>query len=346
MSHGIFSTDLLSVGETRLTHALITGGAGFVGSHLAERLLKAGQTVTIIDDLSSGQYANIKHLEGDTNFHVVIEDIRNVQVMDRLGSECDVIYHLAAAVGVEKIINQPIATIEINIGGAEVVLKTAQRYRRKVLLASTSEVYGKGVRFPFTEDDDTLMGPTVRNRWSYAATKAIDEFLGLAYHREVGLSVVIFRLFNTVGPRQTGQYGMVLPRFVQAALAGKPIRVYGDGEQSRCFGNVYDVVEAIYGLSETPAAIGQVVNIGSQEEVSILQLAQRVKQRAGSESEIVFVPYDEAYGSGFEDFRRRVPSISKVQSMIEWEPITQLDDTIDQIIHYYREKMNDGGNLT
>ena len=294
----------------RLVHALITGGAGFVGSHLAERLLKAGQTVTIIDDLSSGQYANIKHLEGNPNFHVVIEDVRNVQVMDRLGSECDVIYHLAAAVGVEKIISQPIATIEINIGGTEVVLQTARRYRRKVLLASTSEVYGKGVRFPFTEDDDTLMGATVRNRWSYAATKAIDEFLALAYHKEAGLPVVIFRLFNTVGPRQTGQYGMVLPRFVQAALAGKPIRVYGDGEQSRCFGNVYDVIEAIYALSETPAAVGQVINIGSQEEVSILELARRVKARAESVSEIVFVPYEQAYDTGFEDFRRRVPSIS------------------------------------
>ena len=329
-----------------LTHALITGGAGFVGSHLTERLLKAGQTVTIIDDLSSGQYANIRHLEGNPNFHVVIEDIRNALVMDRLVSECDVIYHLAAAVGVEKIISQPIKTIEINIGGTEVVLQTARRYRKKVLLASTSEVYGKGVRFPFTEDDDTVMGATVKNRWSYASTKAIDEFLALAYYKEVQLPVVIFRLFNTVGPRQSGQYGMVLPRFVQAALAGKPIRVYGDGEQSRCFGNVFDVIEAIYQLSESPAAIGQVINIGSQEEVSILGLAQRVKERAGSTSEIVFVPYSEAYDSGFEDFRRRVPSISKIQAMIEWEPTTRLDETIDQIIHYYREKMNDGGNLT
>jgi UDP-glucose 4-epimerase len=337
---------LVFIKEKRLTHALITGGAGFIGSHLAERLLKAGQTVTIIDDLSTGQYANIRPLEANPNFHVVIEDIRNIQVMDRLGSECDVIYHLAAAVGVEKIISQPIDTIEINIGGTEAVLQTARRYQRKVLIASTSEVYGKGIRFPFSEDDDTVMGATVRNRWSYAATKAIDEFLALAYHKEVGLPVIIFRLFNTVGPRQSGQYGMVLPRFVQSALAGKPIRVYGDGEQSRCFGNVYDVIEAIYGLSESPAAIGQVVNIGSQEEVSILELARRVKQRAGSTSEIVFVPYEEAYESGFEDFRRRVPSISKIQSMIEWEPTTQLDETIDQIIHYYREKTNDGGNFT
>lgn len=329
-----------------LTQALITGGAGFIGSHLTERLLAAGQTVTIIDDLSTGRLANLAHLEGDARLRVVVEDIRNTQVMDRLVSECDVIYHLAAAVGVEKILSEPIATIEINIGGTEVVLKTARRYRKQVMLASTSEVYGKGVRFPFTEDDDTVMGATIRSRWSYATTKAIDEFLALAYHKEVGLPVVIFRLFNTVGPRQTGQYGMVLPRFVQAALAGKPIQVYGDGEQSRCFCNVHDAVEAIYGLSQMPSAVGQVFNVGSREEVSILELAQRVKARAGSESEIRLIPYTEAYEAGFEDFRRRVPNIAKIQSMIEWEPTTTLDETIDQIIHYYREKMNDGGNHT
>lgn len=329
-----------------LTQALITGGAGFIGSHLTERLLAAGQTVTIIDDLSTGRLANLAHLEGDARLRVVVEDIRNTQVMDRLVSECDVVYHLAAAVGVEKILSEPIATIEINIGGTEVVLKTARRYRKQVMLASTSEVYGKGVRFPFTEDDDTVMGATIRSRWSYATTKAIDEFLALAYHKEVGLPVVIFRLFNTVGPRQTGQYGMVLPRFVQAALAGKPIQVYGDGEQSRCFCNVHDAVEAIYGLSQMPSAVGQVFNVGSREEVSILELAKRVKARAGSESEIRLIPYTEAYEAGFEDFRRRVPNIAKIQSMIEWEPTTTLDETIDQIIHYYREKMNDGGNHT
>jgi len=329
-----------------LTQALITGGAGFIGSHLTERLLAAGQTVTIIDDLSTGRLANLAHLEGDARLRVVVEDIRNTQVMDRLVSECDVVYHLAAAVGVEKILSEPIATIEINIGWTEVVLKTARRYRKQVMLASTSEVYGKGVRFPFTEDDDTVMGATIRSRWSYATTKAIDEFLALAYHKEVGLPVVIFRLFNTVGPRQTGQYGMVLPRFVQAALAGKPIQVYGDGEQSRCFCNVHDAVEAIYGLSQMPSAVGQVFNVGSREEVSILELAKRVKARAGSESEIRLIPYTEAYEAGFEDFRRRVPNIAKIQSMIEWEPTTTLDETIDQIIHYYREKMNDGGNHT
>lgn len=329
-----------------MTHALITGGAGFIGSHLAEKLLADGYTVTIIDDLSTGRLENIAALETHAAFHSVIEDIRNLQVMDRLISECDVIFHMAAAVGVEKIISQPIATIEINIGGTEVVLRTARRYRKKVLLASTSEVYGKGVRFPFSEDDDTLMGPTIRSRWSYATTKAIDEFLGLAYHKEVGLPVIIFRLFNTVGPRQSGQYGMVLPRFVQSALAGKPINVYGDGEQSRCFCNVQDAVTAIIGLSQAADAAGQIFNIGSQEEVSILELAQRVKARAGSESDIRFVPYDQAYETGFEDFRRRLPNVAKIQAAIAWQPTTTLNETIDQIIHDYREKTNDGGNHT
>jgi UDP-glucose 4-epimerase len=263
--------------------------------------------------------------------------------MDRLVSECDVIYHLAAAVGVQKIISQPIATIEINIGGTEVVLQTARRYRKKVLIASTSEVYGKGVRFPFSEDDDRLMGPTSRSRWSYAASKAIDEFLALAYHKEIGLPVVIFRLFNTVGPRQTGQYGMVLPRFVQAALKNQPIQVYGDGQQSRCFCNVRDVVEGIYGLADSPAAVGEIFNIGTQEEVTITELAERVRARANSQSEIRYVPYDEAYEAGFEDFRRRVPSLEKIRGAIEWEPTTPLDTTIDEIITYYRQEQKTNG---
>lgn len=321
-----------------MTHALITGGAGFIGSHLAERLLDARQQVTIIDDLSTGQFKNIAHLESKPGFTCAIEDIRNIHVMDRLVSECDVIYHLAAAVGVQKIISQPIETIEINIGGTEVVLKTARRYRKKVLIASTSEIYGKGARFPFYEDDDRVMGPTTRSRWSYAASKAIDEFLALAYHKEAELPVVIFRLFNTVGPRQTGRYGMVLPRFVQAALSNQPLSVYGDGQQSRCFGNVRDVVQAIHGLAEAPKAVGQVFNIGSQEEVSILALAERVRERAGSQSEIQFIPYDEAYEAGFEDFRRRIPSLEKIQATIEWEPTTNLNETIDQIIAYYRKE--------
>jgi UDP-glucose 4-epimerase len=320
-----------------MTHALITGGAGFIGSHLSERLLKEGYTVTIIDDLSTGRFHNVMHLEQHPHFRYAIEDIRNIHVMDRLVSECDIIFHMAAAVGVEKIIQQPIATIEINIGGTEVVLQTARRYRKKVMLASTSEVYGKGVKFPFEEDDDTLMGPTSRNRWSYATSKAIDEFLALAYHKEVQLPVVLFRLFNTVGPRQSGQYGMVLPRFVQAALKGEPLQVYGTGQQSRCFGNVMDVIEAVYRLSLAPQAIGQLYNIGSQEEITIYALAERVKQRTGSASEIRLIPYDEAYEIGFEDFQRRVPSISRIKQAIGWEPTTTLDETIDQIIHYYRE---------
>ncbi len=327
-----------------MTHALITGGAGFIGSHLTERLLAAGHTVTIIDDLSTGQFKNIAPLESNPNFHYAIEDIRNIHVMDRLVSECDIIYHLAAAVGVQKIISEPINTIEINVGGTEVLLKTARRYRKKVLLASTSEIYGKGVRFPFHEDDDRLIGPTTRSRWSYATSKAIDEFLALAYHKEVGLPVVIFRLFNTVGPRQTGQYGMVLPRFVQAALRGEPLKVYGDGEQTRCFCNVRDVVEAIYALAEVPQAIGQVYNIGSQEEVTIGDLAERVRTRAKSSSTIQLIPYEQAYETGFEDFRRRVPSLEKIQATVEWEPTTTLDDTIDQIIQYYREEVDHGGN--
>jgi len=320
-----------------MTHALVTGGAGFVGSHLSEVLLKRGYTVTIIDNLSTGNVKNIAHLEDNPRFFTVIEDIRNIHVIDRLVSESQIIFHLAAAVGVERIINEPIETIETNIGGTEIILKTAHRYRRKVMLASTSEVYGKGVKFPFEEDDDSLMGPTTRSRWSYAASKAIDEFLGLAYHHQTGLPVIIFRLFNTVGARQSGQYGMVLPRFVQWALAGAPIRVYGDGEQQRCFGNVHDIVDAIAQLSVADEAVGQVFNIGNTEEISILGLAQKVKERTGSLSPIEMIPYEQAYETGFEDFRRRVPSLDKIKRMIGWQPTTALDETIDQIIQYHRE---------
>ena len=243
-------------------------------------------------------------------------------------------------VGVRNIVDHPINTIEVNIGGTEVILKTAARYRRRLMLASTSEVYGKGVNFPFREDDDTLSGPTLRSRWSYAASKAIDEFLAFAYHAEVDLPVTLFRLFNTVGPRQVGQYGMVVPRFVRWALANQPIQVYGDGQQQRCFGNVYDVVAAIQGLAETDSAIGELYNIGSREEISILQLAQRIRDRADSASEIRLVPYEQAYQqAGFEDFRRRVPSIDKIQQAIGWQPTTPLDATIDQIIACFQEQM-------
>lgn len=321
-----------------MPHALITGGAGFIGSHLAERLLKQGYEVTVIDNLSTGRFENIAHLEAHPKFHYAIEDIRNIHVLDRLVSECDVIYHLAAMVGVQRIIESPIDTIEVNIGGTEVILKTARRYRKRVLVASTSEVYGKGVSFPFREDDDRLLGPTTRSRWSYATSKAVDEFLALAYYKEAGLPVTIVRLFNTVGPRQTGQYGMVVPRFVRWAVNNEPIQVYGDGQQSRCFGNVFDVIEALHGLMESDATHGEVYNVGSGEEVTIMQLAERVRERANSSSEIRLIPYEEAYESGFEDFQRRVPSVEKVMQAIQWQPRTSLDDTIDQVIASIKEE--------
>jgi len=319
-----------------MTHALITGGAGFIGSHLAEYLLARGEQVTIIDNLSTGRFENIAHLEKTPGFRYAIEDIRHAAVMDRLVSECDVIYHLAAAVGVFSIVHSPIDTLEINVGGTEIVLQTARRYRRPVLIASTSEVYGKGVKVPFSEDDDRILGPTTKSRWSYAASKALDEFLGLAYHKATGLPVIIVRLFNTVGPRQVGNYGMVVPRFVQWALAGEPIQVYGDGTQSRCFANVHDVVDAIARLTHSDGTSGEVFNIGSNEEVSIGALAERVKARTGSASEIVRVPYDQAYEVGFEDMQRRVPDISKIGRTIGWTPSTPLDTTIDQIIAYFQ----------
>jgi len=323
-----------------MIRALITGGAGFIGSHLSEGLLRSGYHVTIIDNLSTGRLENIAHLEAKPNFRYAIEDIRNIHVIDRLVSECDIIFHLAAAVGVRNIIDRPINTIEVNIGGTEIILKTASRYRRRVLIASTSEVYGKGVHFPFREDDDTLSGPTRRSRWSYAASKAVDEFLAFAYHSEIGLPITLFRLFNTVGPRQLGQYGMVVPRFARWALANEPLQVYGDGQQQRCFGNVYDIVAAIQGLAESDHTIGELYNIGSDEEVSIMELARRIRERADSASEIRLVPYEQVYQqTGFEDFRRRVPSIEKIRAAIGWQPTTKLDETIDQILVYYRREM-------
>ncbi len=319
-----------------MTRALITGGAGFIGSHLSEHLLARGYDVTIIDNLSTGRFENIAHLEDHPRFRYAIEDIRNETVMDRLTSECDVIYHLAAAVGVFSIVSSPIDTIEINVGGTHVVLQNARRYRRKVLIASTSEVYGNGIKVPFSEDDDRVLGATTKSRWSYAASKALDEFLGLAYHRELGLPVVAFRLFNTVGPRQVGHYGMVLPRFVRWALNNETLQVFGDGEQSRCFGNVKDVVDAIARLGESRKTAGEVFNIGNSEEITILDLAKCVIERTGSSSDIKFIPYEEAYAPGFEDMRRRVPDISKIKRYVDWEPTTALDQTIDQIIDYFR----------
>src|SRR5258708_24993009 len=259
--------------------------------------------------------------------------------MDRLVSECDVVYQLAAAVGVFSIVSSPIDTIEINVGGTEVVLRTARRYRKKVLIASTSEVYGKNDKVPFSEDDDRTLGPTLKSRWSYAASKALDEFLALAYHKAADLPVVLFRLFNTVGARQRGHYGMVLPRFVQWALRGEPIQVYGDGKQQRCFGNVHDVIQAIIGLADCPEAVGDVFNIGSNEEVTILELAERVRERAASASDIGKITHDQTYQTGFADMRRRVPDLRKIERTIGWMPSTALDETIDQIIVYQKSRL-------
>ncbi len=319
--------------------ALITGGAGFIGSHLAEALLERGDEVTIIDDLSTGRFENIEHLTSNPRFHFAIETITNETVMDRLVSECDMIFHLAAAVGVELIVHSPVRTIETNIVGTRAVLQVANRYRKKVIVASTSEVYGKAVTVPFREDDDRLMGPTTKSRWSYATSKAVDEFLALAYWKEKKLPTVVARFFNTVGPRQTGQYGMVVPRFVAQALKGEPITVYGDGRQSRCFTHVSDTVRAVILLADNPNAVGQVFNVGSSEEITILGLAQKVKKLLGSNSEIVFIPYDEAYEEGFEDMRRRVPDTTKIRNLTGWETKYSLDDTILAVADYMRNQI-------
>jgi UDP-glucose 4-epimerase len=312
--------------------ALITGGAGFIGSHLAEALLAQGHHVTVVDDLSTGRFQNIAHLVKHPLFGFAIETITNETVMDRLTSECDVIFHLAAAVGVQLIVERPVHTIETNILGTEAVLRLANRYRRKVLLASTSEVYGKGVRVPFAEDDDRLIGPTNKSRWAYATSKAVDEFLGLAYHREKELPVIVLRFFNTVGPRQTGRYGMVIPRFVGWALAGEPIQVYGTGQQSRCFCNVADTVRAILQLTDEPRAVGQIFNIGTDDSITIEELALKVKTLTASPSEIVYIPYDEAYAPGFEDMDRRVPDLTKIEHITGWRPTIPLDRTLEQVI--------------
>jgi UDP-glucose 4-epimerase len=320
---------------------LITGGAGFIGSHLCEVLLAQGHHVVAIDDLSTGRVENIAHLRPLPHFQFVREDIRNAQVLDRLTSEAEVVVHLAAAVGVQLIVDDPVRTIRTNIMGTEGVLEAANRYGCKVLIASTSEVYGKGVRVPFREDDDRLMGPTVRSRWAYAESKAVDEFLSLAYYSQFGLPVVIMRFFNTVGPRQTGRYGMVVPRFVRHALRGEPLQVYGDGQQSRCFADVADVTRAVAGLAEHPKALGEVFNVGATEEVTIRDLAERVIALTGSASEIAAVPYDEAYGPGFEDMRRRVPSIEKLNRLIGYAPRCSLDDILRRVIEYERLKIQD-----
>ncbi len=325
----------------RLTplRALITGGAGFIGSHLAEALLAGGATVVAVDNLATGSYDNIAHLAGRPRFQFVLESATNEMVMDRLVSECDVIFHLAAAVGVELIVRDPVWTIETNLQATDVALRLARRYRRKLVLASTSEVYGKSARVPYREDDDRVLGPTTKSRWSYAESKAIDEFLALAYHKQFGVPVVICRFFNTVGPRQSGSYGMVIPRLVAQALRDEPLTVYGDGLQSRCFCNVRDVVRAVVALAAEPRAEGEIFNIGSQEEITIAELAARIAVRAGlSDPEVRLIPYEQAYEKGFEDMVRRVPSTEKIHGVIGWAPTIGLDETLDEVIAHFRAK--------
>jgi len=319
--------------------ALITGGAGFIGSHLAEHLVAHGAEVTAVDDLSTGSLANIAHLAERPEFRFVHESVTNETVMDRLVSECDMVYHLAAAVGVDLIIKSPVQTIETNVLGTEAVLRLARRYHKKVLITSTSEVYGKSDNHPYEEDDDRLLGPTTRSRWAYAESKALDEFLALAYHKEYRVPVVITRLFNTVGPRQTGAYGMVIPRLVQQAVEGRPVTVYDDGRQSRCFCNVRDVILALAGLALHPGAEGRIFNVGSEQEVTILELARRIIRLAASESSIEFIPYERAYRSDFEDMRRRVPNIRRIHGLIGWEPRIPLDQTLQEVIAEFQARM-------
>jgi UDP-glucose 4-epimerase len=318
---------------------LITGGAGFIGSHLADALIAGGHRVLAIDDLSTGRLDNITHLIGQPSFHLARANITDEIVMDRLASQADIIFHMAAAVGVKLIVEHPVHTIETNIMGTEAVLKSALRYGCRVLIASTSEVYGKGSKIPFSEEDDVLLGATSKSRWAYAASKMVDEFLALAYQREHGLQVVPFRLFNTIGPRQAGRYGMVVPRFVRQALKGVPITVYGNGTQSRCFCDVRDVVEALIGLALHPETPGQVYNIGSNEEITIQKLAERVKTRTQSNSTIVTQPYSEAYAPGFEDMQRRVPDTSRIRGLLGWQPRRSLNEILDTVIAYEREKL-------
>jgi UDP-glucose 4-epimerase len=319
-------------------HALITGGAGFIGSHLAEALLANGDSVFVLDNLSTGAMENIVHLKGRAGFEYFIDSVENEGLLAELVDRSDVVFHLAAAVGVKLIVEQPVRTIETNVHGTEIVLKHANNQKKLVVIASTSEVYGKSEDVPFREDSDLVLGPTPKHRWAYACSKAIDEFLALAYWKERQLPVIVVRFFNTVGPRQTGQYGMVIPNFVRQALAGEAITVFGDGTQQRSFTHVADVVHALLKLVKEPKAVGQVINIGNTGEISIQKLAERVRELSGSKSPIKLVPYEEAYESGFEDMPRRVPDLSKVTALIGYKPRFSLDDILTQVIEYFRGK--------
>jgi UDP-glucose 4-epimerase len=318
--------------------SLTTGGSGFVGSYLAESLLSQGHQVTVIDDLSTGSSENIAALKPNRNFHYIIDTIFNRNLLAELVDEADVVFHLAAAVGVRLIVESPVRTIETNIKGTELVLEMAAKKKRKVLIASTSEVYGKSDKIRFNEEDDLILGPTYKGRWSYAASKAVDEFLGLAYYHEKRVPVIIVRLFNTVGPRQTGQYGMVVPRLVEQALEDRPITVYGSGSQVRSFTWVGDVADALIKLVDTPAAVGQIFNLGHYEKITILELAQMIKELTQTSSSIQFVPYDVAYGRDFEDMMYRLPDISKIEKLIGYKPTKNLPEILQSVIEFYRSR--------
>ncbi len=315
--------------------ALITGGAGFVGSHLAERLLAEGHEAFILDNLSTGSMDNIVHLKSHPGFHYTIDDVTNEAVLAELLDQADVVFHLAAAVGVKLIVEAPVHTLETNVHGTEVVLKHANKKKKLVVIASTSEVYGKSADVPFREDADLVLGPTLKHRWAYACSKAIDEFLALAYWKEKKLPVIIVRLFNTVGPRQTGRYGMVIPNFVRQAVAGQPITVFGDGTQSRSFTYVGDVVTALMKLAQEPRAVGEVFNIGNPGEITMKDLAEKIRAMTRSSSPITLIPYDEAYEKGFEDMPRRVPDITKIQQLIGFKPTVQLDEILEKVIQSF-----------